>query len=77
MRMYRLFILDETDALLSGVDLRCDCDREAMGWAQFMLQARFAGELWCGTRYVGPIQTAGCRDSIFAWEDVQQRSVAA
>jgi hypothetical protein len=72
MRMYRLFILDESDALVSGVDLRSDCDGEAMAWAAFILQAHFAGEVWCGTRYVGPVQTARYRYTVCEWGDVEQ-----
>jgi hypothetical protein len=75
--MYGLFILDGSDALVSGFDLRSDCDREAMGWAAFMVQARFAGELWCGTRYVGRVQAAGCRESMCAWDDPPRRFAAA
>jgi hypothetical protein len=77
MRMYRLFMLDESDALVGGVDLRSDCDREALGWAAFMLQSHFAGELWCGTRYVGPIQSVRSPESIFAPQDWPQQSIAA
>jgi hypothetical protein len=55
MNYYRLFILDQDDNLVSGVDLRGDTDEEVLVWAGFILQAGRIGELWCGTRYVGRV----------------------
>jgi hypothetical protein len=65
MALFRLFILDLQDNLVSGVDLRAETDREAMEWASFVLYPERIGELWCGTRCVGRIQHAhGARNGM-------------
>jgi hypothetical protein len=51
--LYRLFILDHDDNLITGVDLRSYSDEEALDWAGFVLSRGRIGELWCGTRRVG------------------------
>jgi hypothetical protein len=55
MGYYRLFILDQDDNLVTGVDLRGESDEEALEWTGFVLQAGRIGELWCGTRRVGRV----------------------
>jgi hypothetical protein len=65
MALYRLFILDVQDNLVSGVDLRAESDREALEWSSYVLYPERIGELWCGTRCVGRIHTTnGARNGI-------------
>jgi hypothetical protein len=58
MDIYRLFILDAHENLVSGVDLRSDSDDEALEWSSFVVLPHRIGELWCGTRCVGRIERA-------------------
>jgi hypothetical protein len=55
MFIYRLFILDDHENFVSGVDLGSDCDDEALEWTAYVLPSQRIGELWCGTRCVGRI----------------------
>jgi len=59
MTVYRLFILDMQDNLVSGVTLETASDREAMEWSSQILFPERIGELWCGTRCVGRIRHSG------------------
>ncbi len=55
MALFRLFILDLQDNLVSGIELRAESDHEAMEWASFVLNPEHCGEVWCGGRCVGRV----------------------
>lgn len=74
MALFRLFILDLQDNLVSGVDLRAETDREAMEWASFVLYPERIGEVWCGTRCVGRIHHAsGARNGIESAQRISRK----
>jgi hypothetical protein len=59
MDTYRFFILDQDDNLVTGLNLHAGSDEEALDWGNFVLHSGRTGELWCGTRYVGRVLSAG------------------
>ncbi len=59
MDTYRFFILDQDDNLVNGLNLHAGSDEEARDWGHFVLEPGRTGELWCGTRYVGQLISAG------------------
>jgi hypothetical protein len=76
MSLFRLFILDLQDNLISGVDLQAESDREAMEWASFVLYPERIGELWCGTRCVGRIHySRGARSGMEGAERLSESPI--
>ncbi len=58
---YRLFILDNDENLITGLDYDSPRDDDALVWASFVLPPGRIGEVWCGTRRVGRAAPADSR----------------